>query len=101
MEMMLRLRQCLQQLYEKAHDVPSCSIHNYELEIILKSSIEADQKATMKTTGDYPRTKVPQLLSRIISGMIDRVPFLPEAVLVCFDTLNVQARAMELARHPP
>jgi hypothetical protein len=55
----------------------------------------------MKTTGDYPRTKVPQLLSRIISGMIDRVPFLPEAVLVCFDTLNVQARAMELARHPP
>ena len=23
--------------------------------------------------------------------MIDRVPFLPEAVLVCFDTLNVRA----------
>jgi hypothetical protein len=37
MEMMLRLRQCLQQLYaEKARDVPSCSIHNYELERILR-----------------------------------------------------------------
>ncbi len=23
------------------------------------------------------------------TGMIDRVPFLPQAVLVCFDTLNV------------
>jgi hypothetical protein len=43
----------------------------------------------MKTTGGRRRHSFLSLVLTPFQGMIERVPFLPEAVLVCFDTLNV------------